>query len=435
MEMPSHVTPIDQVKPYWKRWPQILSYPLGGGALSTIAALAIAHCVTNYVPVLGGVLDLLVWTAFFKYGFEVLRWSANGREIAPEISLTVSDSIAWQAIGLLFVIIAALLLVQYFFGFAALSIAGLVLICALPAMLMMLALDENLLGALNPIAWVQLGMRLRGTYFVLVGFFLLAWIAMRVIAALLATALPAFFAVPLTYAAVNYLLLLNFHLIGYVIHQHSDDLGYAGHAALQDVTARDASTGSVIIAARARAAQGDALGASTLLRDEIKSHPQVTALHLEYRHWLRQCGDMVALADHGAVFIHTLLEQGQIPRAIDIARESLQLDPKFVLTDASDVTELAGAAAEAGQAQLALGLLSGFHKRFREHADIARNYLLAARLLAERMNKEMQARALLQQIKVTLPDDPSIPEVDAYLAFLDRVAETPAPLAPQPPAA
>jgi ABC-type phosphate/phosphonate transport system ATPase subunit len=48
------------------------------------------------------------------------------------------------------------------------------------------------------------------------------------------------------------------------------------------------------------------------------------------------------------------------------------------------------------------------------------------------MNREMQARALLQQIKIVLPDDPLIPEVDAYLAFLDQLAATPP--RPTPPA-
>ena len=121
-----------------------------------------------------------------------------------------------------------------------------------------------------------------------------------------------------------------------------------------------------------------------------------------------------------------MLRQNQERRAIEVARECQVLDPAFALDDPADVTRLAHAAAEAGQTQLALALLAGFHKRFRAHADIARNYLLAAKLWAERMNKHMQARAMLQQIKLTLPNDPTIPQVDAYLAFLDKVAATPA---------
>jgi hypothetical protein len=112
--------------------------------------------------------------------------------------------------------------------------------------------------------------------------------------------------------------------------------------------------------------------------------------------------------------------------ALEIARDAYTLDAGFSLDKAEDVTRLGAAAAAAGQSQLALDILGGFHKRFRNHADIARNYLLAAKIMAERVNKEMQARALLQQIKIVLPNDPLIPDVDAYLAFLDKLAATPA---------
>jgi len=130
-------------------------------------------------------------------------------------------------------------------------------------------------------------------------------------------------------------------------------------------------------------------------------------------------------------YIAALLVHGKDHAAMDVAREAFARDPGFALDKPDDVTRLGAAAAAAGQSQLALSLLGGFHKRFRNHADIARNYLLAAKIMAERMNREMQARALLQQIKVVLPNDPLIPEVDAYLEFLDRLAAT----SPKSPAA
>jgi len=120
-----------------------------------------------------------------------------------------------------------------------------------------------------------------------------------------------------------------------------------------------------------------------------------------------------------------LLAFNQDHSALDVARDCLTIDPTFTLDKAEDVTRLATASAAAGRSQLALQLLTGFHKRFRNHADIARNYLLAAKIMAERLNKEMQARALLEQIKIVLPEDPLIPEVDAYIAFLDKLATTP----------
>jgi hypothetical protein len=191
----------------------------------------------------------------------------------------------------------------------------------------------------------------------------------------------------------------------------------------------------IIDAARRRASEGDVPGAAALLRDEIGVRPEALALHAELRHWLRESDEKSELVGHGRRYIPQLLAFNQDHSALDVARDCLTIDPTFTLDKAEDVTRLATAAAAAGRSQHALHLLTGFHKRFRNHADIAKNYLLAAKIMAERLNKEMQARALLEQIRIVLPDDPLIPEVDAYIAFLDKLATTPTKSPPEPPSA
>src|SRR4029079_11548645 len=101
-------TPDEALAPYHERWPQILQYPLQPAALTTIVAIAVSHLV-QFVPVLGSVLDLIVWASFFQYAFEVLRWSANGRAQAPEIALSVSEGVGRYA-TLLLVLINALMI-------------------------------------------------------------------------------------------------------------------------------------------------------------------------------------------------------------------------------------------------------------------------------------------------------------------------------------
>jgi hypothetical protein len=423
---PSSETP----RPYHERWPEILLYPLQPAALSTVVAIAIAHVLVLLLLIVGPLLDLVVWAAFFKYAFEVLRWSANGRDKAPEISLTVGDGVVRYAVLLLILVQVALVFATLAWGTGGAVVLGLLLAIATPAMVTILAVDEDMVRALNPFAWMALMIRLRGTYFVLAGIFIAALVVQSVVAAALRGALPGILVDPLTYFVVNYLMIANFHLIGWVIHEHADELGYSGHIELQAAPPPEAGPDARIIdSARRRAATGDVDGAVALLRDEIAVRPDAVALHEEYRHWLKQNDDPAELLANARHFIAGLLTHGKEHAALDVAREAYALDPGFALGKAEDVTRLGAAAAAAGQSQLALNLLGGFHKRFRNHADIARNYLLAAKIMAERMNREMQARALLQQIKVVLPDDPLIPEVDAYLAFLDRLAAT-APKAP-----
>ncbi|HEY2394864.1 MAG TPA: hypothetical protein VGH81_02630 [Rudaea sp.] len=425
----------ESAPPYHERWPEILRYPLQPAALSTVVAIAIAHTLVLLLMVVGPLLDLLVWAAFFKYAFEVLRWSANGREQPPEISLTVGDAVARYAVMLLILIELAVVLAAISFGAGGAMVFGLLVATIMPAMVMILAIDEDAVRALNPLAWIALMIRLGGTYFVLVGFFVAALFVQSIVVGILRVALPGVIVDALVYFAVNYLMVANFHLIGWVIHEHADELGYSGHVELQERPPAEAGADALIIdSARRRAASGDVDGAIALLRDEIAVRPDAVALHEEYRHWLTQNDAQSDLLANSRHFIGALLAHNQDHAAMDAAREAHALDPGFALDKPEHVTRLGAAAAAAGQSQLALDILGGFHKRFRNHADIARNYLLAAKIMAERMNRELQARALLQQIKIVLPNDPLIPEVDAYLAFLDKLAATPAKPAQSPPA-
>jgi len=417
-------TPADALPPYHERWPLILGYPLQAAALSTLVALAVAHLVVS-VPVSCALLDLLIWIPLFKYAFEVLRWSANGKTEPPEIAFTVGNTVARYAVLLLVLVELMLFCLSLWYGAAVAFAVGLLAMLAMPAAMMILALDEGLLRAINPVAWLLIGARVGRTYFVLVGFFAAALFVQSLFAAAIGNAVPEFIAYPLVFAVVNYLMVANFHLIGSVIHEHRDALGYTGHLQLQDEAPKTDAARAIIDAARHAAAGGDAQGAANLLREEIKSHPQMTALHDEYRHWLQQLNSKAELTQHGRSYIPVLLAQDRDRRAVEVARECQLLDPAFTLDKAEDVTRLAHDVADAGHSQLALSLLAGFHKRFRNHADIGRNYLLAAKLLAERMNKETQARAMLNQIKLTMPTDPIIVQVDAYIAYLDKLGATP----------
>ena len=423
--------PVDKLPPLRERWAEIFSYALHPAALSTIVAIAASHVVVMMIP-MGWLLDLIVWAAFFKYGFEVLRWTANGRDRAPEISFTVSDEIGRYAVLLLVVIELLLYLIARFYGIVPAVALGVALMFAMPAIVMILALEEGVPRALNPLAWLMLMSRLGNQYFILVGFFCAALIVQSLVAITIRSALPGFVADFITSCIVNYLLLTTFHLIGSVIYENRDSLGYAGHLELNDEVPYTDPARSVLDAARARAATGDTKGAALLLRDEIASQPDQLPLHDEYRHWLRLDDDKTELVTHAKKYIPILLSKEQDRRAMEVTRESQVIDPAFALDNADNITRLSHFAADAGQTQLAMGLLAGFHKRFRNSPDIGRNYLLAAKLWAERMNKEMQARAMLQQIKVTMPNDPVIPQVDAYNAFLDKLAAT-SPKAPPNP--
>ncbi|HEY8010179.1 MAG TPA: hypothetical protein VIE67_04210 [Rudaea sp.] len=411
--------------PYWTRWPEIFAYPLQGAVVSAIIAFAVAHGVVDLLPYpvnLG--IDLIVWGAFFRYGLEVLRWSANGRDAAPEISFTVASSAGRFAMLLLVLVELLLILITSRYGSRVALASGVAMMLATPAAVMILALDEALAHALNPFAWLGLALRLRGAYLILVAFFAAAITVQSLAAGVITRVAPGLLVLPLVFCIVNYLMIANFHLIGVVIHQYRDELGYAGHLQLGDPPPPPDPMLAVLEAARIRAATGDVRGATALLRDEAESRPDGVSLHFEYRRRLRQQGGSAELAAHARQFIPILLARQQNADAVDIAGESLQTEAAFTLDDADDISRLAAAAAEGGQHLVALALVAGFHERFPLHPDLLRNCLLGAKILSERLNRQADARALLRHAKYERPYDPAIAEVDDYLAFLERLSPT-----------
>ena len=204
-----------------------------------------------------------------------------------------------------------------------------------------------------------------------------------------------------------------------------------GHVELSEEVPHTDPSRKVLDAARERASSGDTLGAANLLRDELASHPDQLSLHDEYRHWLRQSEQKPDLVVHAKKYIPVLIAKGHDRRAMEVVRECQAIDPAFVLDNADDITRLAHAAADV---KVSLSLRSYADGDTGLAGDGEWDDIVFAVLDPTGtchvfgqsiMGKEMQARAMLQQIKLTMPNDPVIPQVDAYIAFLDKLAAMP----------
>ncbi|MBS0581591.1 MAG: hypothetical protein JSS42_00640 [Proteobacteria bacterium] len=275
--------------PLLERLVEALVYPRQSGSLSTLAAIAATHVVADWLPSLPGmVIDFIAWTTFLKYALEVLRWSANGRDTAPEFGFLVSESAGWFGIGVLIVCQILVVVAGSRYGTGAALAVGAAIAFAVPAIMMLIAIEDSNWLALNPLSWLRIAARLGAVYFVPVAFFALVVAAQTLLAAALGAVLARFIAVFALHFAVGWLLLANFRLIGVLIHDHGDEFDYAGDPGLRRETPTADNADKVIASARTRAASGDAAGAAALLLDELRTNPQSIGLHVEYRRWLRE---------------------------------------------------------------------------------------------------------------------------------------------------
>jgi tetratricopeptide (TPR) repeat protein len=418
--------PPARIEPFWLRLRQILLYPLQGEALLTIAVLAVAWLV-GYVPLLGFWLDLLVSVAVFKYAAEVLYRTAHGRFDAPT-GYSTEDEAGWalvktQVLLLVIAVAGSLLAHAIDQPWLAWVIVGTVAI-GTPGALTSAAIDQNHWVAINPMLWLNVMVRLGWPYFVVAGLCALIAASQGNAQALLIPYLPEPVGVVVFYFIAHYATVVTFHLMGYLVHQYHEPLGFEieQRVVIRRPTDQDQD---VLDEAEALAADGNTTGAEELLGAHIRERGGSDGVHLRYRKLLRLRQDNAALIRHGREYLNALFAREDLKRAVELFRECRELDAGFWPADPDQVFRLASKAIELGFAEAALRFTSGFHRAFPRHADIPRNYLLAAKLLAERFNHEQKARELLQGVRQLFPSHPLVPEIDAYLAFIARLSAKP----------
>jgi len=413
------------IVPFWNRLREISTYPMHSSALLTIVVLALCHLV-RFLP-FGGILDLLVWVAMYKYAFECLRASADGRLEPPEVSAGVEDSLGWKQIWL-----QAAFIVMAFVAFLLGPVVGLVVLVVLglswPGAIMSLAMDQNLGHALNPATWMAIFARIGWPYLALVALYFVFFISQSYAQAFVAAILPAFLAIIVVNVITNYVIVATFHLMGYLIYQYHAEVGYEP-AALDTPMRRlvNDPDQEILEETAALVQDGQPEAACDLLGQELRGRGGSEAAHAQYRKLLAVLGRRDEQLRHGREWIGILLAQDKDRRAVDVVRECVELDPAFELSNPDDVARIAQKAVDAGATQVALKLVSAYLKKHPKHKDVPQNSLLAAKVLAERMGKDDIARKLLDQVSANFPNHPLAADVAAYRQFLDKIA------APTPP--
>lgn len=409
------------IEPFWLRLRAITLYPLQKAAFSTIALYAVLRLGSLWPGLGGRIINLAISAALYKYASDVLVATARGRMKAPEGWQNSEDDAGWvqvklQAMLIVFAVLCMIAL-PLPLAIAALLFIGL----ATPGATMSVATDRNLWHALNPGTWLAIMGRLGWPYFlvaILCGVIALSQANAR---ALMLPFLPLPVALVAMFVIAHYATIVTFHLMGYLIYQYHEELGWEieGDVVLKRPADIDQD---ILDTAQALAADGQLEAAEANLREHLATRGGSPAVHERYRKLLALRGDTAGLLKHGRDYLNVLIAQNRDKQALDLVRDCLAIDKSFQPSEPTFVNRLAQRAADVGHAQLALDILSGFHRAFPRHADTPKNYLLAAKLMAEKMNAERKALALLKQVQQAFPNHPQRPEVDSYIAFLESIS-------------
>jgi hypothetical protein len=392
--MSANAKPIQSVA---DRLPSILAYPAHSAMLWMIAALCALRLLSHLPSLLGLVFELAFWVMGFKLAVEALVNTVHGRfEPMGAGDMMATDGEAVNQILLMLVVFLPIqaialwgnpVLALWLLGFAVLF---------LPAAVMLLAVDDNLVHALNPLSWFPLIARLGAVYFGAVGLLAIMVVVSVVVQVLLHLVLPGSWnMVPSSFVSL-YLLVAGYHLLGYVIHANHQALGLDVAPAVPRARFANPMEDEAVAEAEALAEEGDAAGAAARLQDMFRGRGASDPLHDRYRQYLQQARDTAGLLEHGREYISRLLATGQDKRALAVLVEQRTLDPSYRHALPDDLARLVAQAARTGQAQLAVALAEGFETRFPDHPEAPRVVMTAAELMADRLGREGEAEQRLR---------------------------------------
>jgi tetratricopeptide (TPR) repeat protein len=298
-------------------------------------------------------------------------------------------------------------------------IAGLLLLFfglfAYPASLMVLASTESIVSALNPLLLIAMIMRIRWPYLILTGLLMLLSQAETNLAGLLSSTDPNPLASLLISITIVYFQIINFHMMGYVLHQSMDKLD--GGTSNRRVTNRNSD--SRLSLYKEFMDQGKVQAALGELNSLIREHPEDMELHKRMHNLMLMEQENEAAGQHAARdYIPKLLEQGKDFQAAEVFVQCKMRNIGIKMRSSIQVLQLAEALRGIGKGKQAVQLINGFHKSFPDSSEIVDAYILGAKIFCEDLDRDDLAKKLLEYV---LKQHPSHPRVNEASQYLDHV--------------
>lgn len=409
-----------EVVPFWHRLGAFFRYPFHTDPLIVIA---ICTLVPALVPqnIVGVLVWLLLALALMKYTYAVINHTAGGHLKPPPLTEAFSGSgfniVILQI--LVFVMMGALVMASAMLGGPLLMLLTLAfVILALPASIMVLAMERNVAAAVNPLSLATLIARIGSPYFLLYGYLILLVLASGAAQDFALTHFSEWVSTPLAGFLNSTFTLMLFHMLGYLLFQYQEELGFAAdyqdQAAPRDKHHRDRSQ-RFDADLDMNLKDGNYDRVQALLLEQLKREPDSPLRVGQLYQLLSARNDIRSLHAYHPRIMAWLAARNDGKALADMLAQLQRADPQFSLQDADLAVLVAGTLYRNGHYRQVLKVLQDFHKRFTGSPALVPAYLLAAQTLANGLGQWEKATAFLSFIQRECPQHPQHPQIQYYL--------------------
>ncbi len=398
----------NQTEPFWRRFDQSFRYPLNAQSITVIVILSAVSAVALHLPF------ALLWYcaatgALIKYGFSCLQNTAQGDMTAPDITASYGDGVG-LVLRLLVIIVAISAAVFGLFtllGVGAGSLAASLAVAALPAIIIMFAMTDRIIEAINPVNVFRLISAIGLPYGLLLAIILVMMGSMEFISTLIGEDL-SFVSMTLNAIVSNYYSLVIFHIMGYMLFQYQGELGFAAREDGAETPAPREDQAWVLAKAQILVKEGRYGEALALLASALEKLPNNELLNTQYFELLLACSsehqaDITGrLQKFASAYLRFLEKNRQPHKMIASFNRVLKSLPDFKPDSASLRLLLARSLRNNGNGRAALQLLNGLHKQFPDAEELIPAYQLMADILDNLPNMGVQAekcRALIATLQ------------------------------------
>ncbi|MFZ6769325.1 tetratricopeptide repeat protein [Undibacterium sp. Di26W] len=295
----------------------------------------------------------------------------------------------------------------------------------IPAAVMVLALEDDTLRALNPLTSLFFIRAMGMSYFIVWALFGLAMLAIASVRHLLPAGLSPFASIPLVTFINFYLILATYSMMGYVLYQYHQQLGMAvevdfdAQRTHEEASAAPVSSDPFMQRIDALLLKGEVDAAIRLLEDEMRYDRNHLGMNERLYLLLQRKDDAKRILDQGRRYMLALSQASYHEKALHLLEDLKQRDPAFDI-QADHVLQMAGTAFAARDFKGAMTLIQGFDKKYPGHADIPAVYMLAARLSGDQFRKYAQAISILNVILQRYPDAAAAKDAASYLETMQK---------------
>ncbi|WP_419661846.1 hypothetical protein Dvar_22820 [Desulfosarcina variabilis str. Montpellier] len=418
------------IDPFWKRMYRFFLYPLGTRPLVLMVVLSIITALAVRPGIIGLVTQILIWGVTFKYAYAILQYTASGNLIAPELNaktLFENFSPVAKQVG---IYVAFFFAGAFVLSHLGLLVSSLFLVAAtlfLPAMIILLVTTESLIQAINPMMFVTLAYRIGWGYLLMYFFCSLLGAAPALLGQHLIQHLPPILQLFLFTLIKIYYTFISYHLMGYVILQYHEDIGYRVDFddfkdeetdSLQAAQDTDTPEGRLLRRVNQLIKDGDHKGASALIENET-AQSAITDPVLSERYYtlLKITGATDKMVAHGSNHLAHLVQSGSKDAAVDVYRECLAAQPDFA-PGAATLFKVGSWLNESGNDQAAIGAFNRLTQTYPQDPLVPKSYFRAAQIFNERLMKPEKAKTILKGLIKKFPDHDITPFVERYLTDL-----------------